>query len=515
MTAVAAAPAPVKGAEASLAARGIVKRFGDLVAVDHASFEVGAGIHALLGENGAGKSTLVKVVYGYLRPEEGEIVVDGHRVPIESPADARRLGIGLVFQQFTLIPALTVAENVALSLPELPRVLPHRSIARQIQETGRRYDLAVDPDRRVGTLSLPEQQRVEILRILLSGARFVILDEPTSALPAQEVDALFEVLRRLRDDGFPIVVITHKLAEVFAIADTVTVMRRGAVVRTCSTHEVDESELVKLMFGGQPPAVGRRATVAARTAGAPAALELRSVSSRGEGRPLSDVDLELRPGEIVGIAGVAGNGQRELCDTLIGLAKVTRGSRQVGGEDATRWSVRRIREAGIGFVPERAAGQELIWSMTLAENVALGSPRRFSRRGGLSLDWRAVRESWEHDLGELHLNLPEPDRRAGTLSGGNAQRFAVARELARRPAALVLLYPTRGLDVPTTAAVQKLLLDARDAGAAVLLVSQDLHELTTLSDRLIVMRDGRLVAEVDPDTTDAYEIGALMAGSSR
>jgi ABC-type uncharacterized transport system ATPase subunit len=497
----------------TLAARGIVKRFGPLVAVDHADIDIRPGIHALLGETGAGKSTLVKVLYGYLRPDEGLIEVGGRPVRVDSPADARRLGIGLVFQQFTLIPALTVTENVALHLPDLPRVLQPNRIAQLIDETGDRYDLDVDPGRRVGTLSLPEQQRVEILRVLLSGARVVVLDEPTSALPAQEIDALFHVLRRLRDDGYPVVLITHKLPEVFAVADTVTVMRRGAVVETCPIEAVDEDRLVRLMFGETPPAPRREDHVGAADRKAEPALELRGVTSAGQGRPLFGLDLSIRPGEIVGVAGVAGNGQRELCDTITGLARIKAGERLLGGVDATRWSVRRLRHAGVGYVPERAIDHELLWNLTLAENVALGSPDRFSRLHGFGLDWRGVRESWNSDFAALDLHLPEADQRAGTLSGGNAQRFAVARELVRRPRLLVLLHPTRGLDVPTAAAVQRLLLQARERGCGILLVSQDLGELTALSDRLLVMRDGHLVAEVDPHETDAYELGALMTGS--
>ncbi len=504
--------APADAGAPALEARGIVKRFGPLLAVDHADFALRPGVHALLGENGAGKSTLVKILYGYLRADAGEIRIDGERVELKSPAAARRLGVGLVFQHFTLIPALTVTENVALFLPDLPPVLHHDQIADRIRQTSQRYGLAVDPSPRVGTLSLPEQQRVEILRVLLAGARILIFDEPTSALPAQEVDALFDVFRRLRDDGYPVVFITHKLPEVLALADTVTVMRRGAVVDTVAIEEVTEDRLVRMMFGaapagidrGQPPTVPQSEPV----------LELRGVTSIGEGRPLSDLDLTIAAGEIVGVAGVAGNGQRELCDTIVGLSPLKRGKRVLLGHDAGRWSVRRIREAGVGFVPESALGQELIWNMTLEENVALGSPRRFARRGGFSLDWKAVRADLSGRFAALGLHLPDAKTRAGTLSGGNAQRFAVARELAREPRLLVALYPTKGLDVPTAAAVQQLLLKARDGGCGVLLVSQDLGELRELSDRLLVMREGRVVAQVDPRATDAYEIGRLMTGGS-
>lgn len=510
MSAVLAPKAKTRIEAAPLAARGIVKRFGPLLAVDHADFELRPGVHALLGENGAGKSTLVKILYGYLRADEGEIAIGGKRVDIGSPADARRLGIGLVFQQFTLIPALTVAENIALFLPGLSRVLRFDDIAARITEVSKRYGLFVDPARKVGTLSLPEQQRVEILRVLLSGARILIFDEPTSVLPAQEIDALFDVLRRLRDDGYPIVLITHKLPEVFAIADTVTVMRRGAVVDTLAIGEVSEESLVRLMFGETPPTVERSA---AAVRGTEPELRLTAVTSAGPGRPLVDLDLSLTPGEIVGVAGVSGNGQTELGDVIVGVTRVVRGTRFLFGEDATGWSVRRIRDAGVGFIPENAGGLELIWNMTLEENVALGSIGRFSRRGGLSIDWDAVRADLGSEFAELGLHLPDPKRRAGQLSGGNVQRFAVARELARNPKLLVALYPTRGLDVPTAAAVQQLLLAARDRGTAILLVSQDLTELRRLADRILVLRDARVVADLQPDEADAYRIGALMTGA--
>jgi simple sugar transport system ATP-binding protein len=491
-----------------LEARGIVKRFGTLVAVDHADLALRPGVHALLGENGAGKSTLVKILYGYEQADSGEIRLDARPVQVRSPADARRLGIGLVFQQFTLIPALTVAENVALFLPDLPRVLDQRKISGRIREMSERYDLAVDPARRVGTLSLPEQQRVEILRVLLAGARVLIFDEPTSTLPAQEVDALFDVFRRLRNDGYPILFITHKLPEVFALADTVTVMRRGAVVDTVAIADVNEEQLVQMMFGETPATVH---SGEAHTTGA-TVLSLAAATCVGEGRPLIDLNLSIAAGEIVGVAGVAGNGQRELADAIVGVSRIKRGQRLLLGADATRWSVRRIRDAGVAYVPERALAEELIWNMTLEENVALGSPRRYSRFGGLALDHRGLKKDFSGRLAALGLELPEASHRAGTLSGGNAQRFAVARELARDPKLLVALYPTRGLDVPTAAAVQELLLKARERGCGVLLVSQDLAELTTLSDRLLVMHDARIVADLNPRTADAYEIGGLMTG---
>jgi ABC-type uncharacterized transport system ATPase subunit len=505
----AVAPSAQRAEEPALEACGVVKRFGPLVAVDQVDLALRPGVHALLGENGAGKSTLVKILYGYQQADSGEIRLDGHPVEVRSPADARRLGIGLVFQQFTLIPALTVAENVALFLPDLPRVLDQRKIGARIREMAERYGLAVDPLRRAGTLSLPEQQRVEILRVLLAGARVLIFDEPTSTLPAQEIDALFDVFRRLRDDGYPILFITHKLPEVFALADTVTVMRRGAVVDTVAIADVNEERLVEMMFGETPATVHRGEVQAAGAA----VLSLAGATCVGEGRPLVDLDLSIAAGEIVGVAGVAGNGQRELADAIVGVSRVRRGRRLLLAEDASRWSVRRIRDAGVAYVPERALAEELIWNMTLEENVVLGSPRRYSRLGGLAIDRRRLATDFSGRLAALGLELPDASRRAGTLSGGNAQRFAVARELARDPKLLVALYPTRGLDVPTAAAVQELLLKARDRGCGVLLVSQDLAELTALSDRLLVMRDARIVADLDPRTADAYEIGRFMTGA--
>ena len=503
-----ATPPPVT-ATTELQARGIVKRFGSLVALDHVDFDLAPGVHALLGENGAGKSTLVKVLYGYAPADEGTIAIDGEPVSIRTPADARHLGVGLVFQQPTLIPAFTVAENIALFLPDLPRVLRPDAIERRITELSERYGLAVDASHRVGTLALAEQQRVEILRVLLAGARILIFDEPTSTLPAHEVDALFDVFRRLRADGYPIVFITHKLPEVFAVADHVTVMRRGAIVDTLAVADVTEEQLVELMFGEAAGAETRRSVHHRRPEDVPA-LRLVGLTSRA-GRGIHDIDLTIEAGEIVGVAGVSGNGQRELGDVIAGVSRLDSGRREILGEDTRRWSVRRIREAGVGYIPESAGSQELIWNMTLAENIALGSARRFQRGHGWSVDWDAVRAEIAGPFEALGLHLPNANSRVVALSGGNVQRFAVARELARQPRLLVALYPTRGLDVPTAAAVQRLLLGARERGCGVLLVSQELAELAALSDKIAVLRDGRVVATVAPDT-DRYEIGRLMTG---
>jgi simple sugar transport system ATP-binding protein len=494
----------------ALSARGIVKRFGDIVANDRVDFEVRYGeVHALLGENGAGKSTLVKVLYGFHAADAGEIFVDGVPVQIRSPAAARRLGIGMVFQHFTLIPALTVTENIALHLRDLPPFLPTAALSNWIREVSRRYGLAVDPMVLAGRLSVGEQQRVEVLRLLLAGARILILDEPTSVLPPHEIDSLFAVVRRLAAAGLAIVLITHKLREVLQCADRVTVMRHGVVTGTLPVSEATEEKLIALMFGRDlPPSVRRRSGASVH----PPVLELRGVcTSSARGRPLRGVTLALRPGEILGVAGVAGNGQQELADAILGVEPLAAGSKFLFGEDASRWTVSQLLERGVACIPENPA-TTLVTDMTVEENFALISPRRYARWRGFRMDWAAVRTDLAAAENSLGVAFPPPSAYVGTLSGGTIQRFAVARELARRPRVLVAVNPTKGLDVSTAAAVRDLLLEARSRGTGILLISLDLAEVIALSDRIVVLRDGRIVAEVSPENADPYTLGRLMTG---
>jgi simple sugar transport system ATP-binding protein len=496
----------------ALAARSVTKRFGHTLANDAVDLAVFPHqVHALLGENGAGKSTLVKILYGYIRADDGEVLFEGRPSEMRTPADARRLGIGMVFQHSTLIPAFTVAENVALFLPRLDPIVDLDAIESHINDVSTHYGLKVDPRRRAGHLSVGEQQRAEVVKLLVASARILIFDEPTSLLTAQEIDALFEVFAQLRRDGYPILFITHKLHEVLAVSDRITVMRKGRVVGTVATKEATEQEVVALMFG-ESKAKTSVPRPSEPSTGKPL-VELRSVATYPtDGVPLQNVDLIVRPGEIVGIAGVSGNGQRELGNVILGIQALQSGTRHLFGNDATNWSVRRIRDAGVGYIPENPMGTSLIAGMTVAENMALSAPTRFSLRGGLEMDWRAVERALIEAFKQLDLDPLPPSMRVNALSGGNGQRFAFVRELYREPMLLIAAYPTKGLDVPTVAGVQRLLMTARQRGAGVLLISHDLNELKALSDRLLVLRSGRVVGEVDPDTADPYNIGLLMTG---
>jgi len=498
-----------------LSLRGITKQFPGVIANDHVDLDVLPGqVHALVGENGAGKSTLAKILYGFYRADAGEVRVDGLPRQIRSPQDARRLGIGMVFQDFAQVPALTVAENIALFLPDLPPILSAARLARRIETTSRRYGLDVDVSAPIWRLSVGERQRVEILKLLLAEARLLVLDEPTRSLAPHEIDALFATFDSLRGDGYAVLFIAHKLREVLACADRITVLRGGRVAGSLTRAEATEGQLVSLMFGGAvSDATPRRATP---QISGPALLELTDADTAAEGQAtsLQAIALTVGRGEIVGVAGVAGNGQRELGDLILGLERCARGGKRLSGEDATRWSVEKVRASGVAFIPEDALGMAAVPTLTAVENMALGDTRSYARAGGLLMDWPAARGDLERALGRLRVALPSFDIPVGALSGGNVQRLVLAREIARRPRLIVAFYPTRGLDARSSAAAREVLAGVRDAGGGVLLISEDLDELFSLSDRLVVLFKGRIVADLTPSRTSREEIGHLMTGTA-
>jgi ABC-type uncharacterized transport system ATPase subunit len=499
-------------------ARGIVKRYGTILANDRVDFSLRGGeVHALLGENGAGKSTLSKILYGFTHPDSGEIAVDGKRAEMRSPRDARDRGIGMVFQNFTLIPALSVLENIALFLTDLPAVVRRQVVANRIRSLAERFGLSVDPSAPVRQLSVGDQQKVEILKLLLADARALILDEPTKVLAPHEVAALFKVFETLKAEGYAILFITHKLREVIACADRITVMRQGRVVGELAQGQADERVLVSMMFGDRP--VDARSDFAgmpepAVRSGGRQILELRGASARATGSEtaLKGIDLVIGEGEVVGVAGVSGNGQKELGDLILGLRPISEGRKLLGGEDATRWSIGRTRDSGVAFIPEDPLFMAAVPGMSVRENLVLGTGQRYSR--GAAVDWHGLEEDMSSSFRRLDFTVPELDLPIRGLSGGNLQRAVIAREMAHEPRLIVALYPTRGLDVRSAVSVRDLLRKVRSSGSGVLLISEDLEELFEMSDRLVVIYGGAIVGEFARGAWQAELVGHLMTGSA-
>src|SRR5262245_5329185 len=458
----------------------------------------------------------MKILYGFYRADAGEIRLEGVPVRIHSPREARRLRIGMVFQELVQVPALTIAENIALFLPDLPAILNRAALRRRITEVAQRYDLELDPDRPVGGLSVGERQRVEIVKLLLAHARILVFDEPTRSLAPHEIDSLFRVFETLCADGYAVVFIAHRLREVLGAADRITVMRRGRIAGTLRRAEASEAALVSLMFGafGAQPAPRPTTTPVGDE---PPRLELRQVSTRPTGHApgLAAIDLTIRAREIVGVAGVAGNGQRELGDVILGLEPCLGGAKYLDGQPATRWSVAKIRANGAVFIPEDALGMAAVAPLTVLDNMILGDISTYSRRGGWAVDREAARHDLERALDRLGVTVRALDTPIGALSGGNVQRVILARELARAPRLIVAFYPTRGLDVQSATAARALLLQARAAGAGILLISEDLDELFSLSDRLVVLFHGQIVGRGLPSAFTVEDVGYLMTGAKR
>jgi simple sugar transport system ATP-binding protein len=491
---------------------GVTKRFGSLVANDHVDLAVEPGeIHCLLGENGAGKSTLMNVLFGLLHADEGEIRVDGEAVRFSDPGDAVRRGIGMVHQHFMLVPVFTVADNVVLGFEPTHKfgLLDRRKARADIRKLSAEFGLAVEPDALVEDLPVGVQQRVEILKALQRDAQVLILDEPTAVLTPQEIEELFSIMRSLAASGRSILFITHKLKEVMAVADRITVMRLGRVVGTTTPQDSDEAALATMMVGREVELVVQKAPASpGRTTLHVAGLTV--VDERGV-TVVDRLDLDVRAGEIVARAGVQGNGQTEVVEVLTGLRQATSGTMELAGSDVSGSTPRQLIRAGVAHVPEDRQRDGLVLQMSVADNLVLDIADRapFARHG--SRDLAAVRANAAAKLVDFDIRAPSADVAAKTLSGGNQQKIVVARELSRSVKLLIASQPTRGLDVGSIEYVHRQIVAARDAGVAVLIVSSELDEVLALGDRIAVMFRGRVMGVVDPSIgRDA--IGLMMAG---
>ena len=494
--------------------RGISKRYGDIQANDGIDFDLRAGeIHVLLGENGAGKTTLMNVMFGHVLQDSGTMLVMGQPADIQSPHDALALGIGMVHQHFSLVPTFTVAENIVLgSRPTTDLRLKPAAIRREIAELADTYGMPLDPSSPVRDLPVDLQQRVEILKVLYRGAKILILDEPTSLLGPRQIENLLGILEDLRSSGHSIVLVTHKLAEVTQVADRVTVIRAGKKVAEVERGDFDERTLTRAMTGQDITAVKVSHTSLGDEA--ETLLQVNDLVTTGVGgNSLDGLSLSVRAGEILGVAGVEGNGQRDVVSAITGLSPLESGTVLIDGADVTGSEPAKLRDSGLAVIPEDRHGWGLILDMSLAENLAINEipAGKFSRRG--LLDWKKIKNQAVGLLEEYDVRPADSGLLAGTLSGGNQQKVVLAREFSREPKVLVADNPTWGLDVGAVDYVHRRLLQVKEAGAAVLLLSLDLDELLKLSDRVVVMFRGRVVLERNVDELSIDDLAMAMAGS--
>ncbi|MDQ3784230.1 MAG: ABC transporter ATP-binding protein [Actinomycetota bacterium] len=501
------APEPIEGA---VELRGIVKRFPGIVANDDIDLTVARGeVHALLGENGAGKTTLMSILSGAYRPDAGSLWIRGQSMSFRSPKQAIEAGIGMVHQHFRLVQPLSVAENVLLGAPSSFR-LADKATEGRVAELAGAYGIQVNPSAKVWQLSVGEQQRVEILKALFREASVLILDEPTAVLTPQEATHLFSIMRKIASEGRAVIFISHKLDEVMAVADRVTVLRAGRKVATLAVGDSDKSELARLMVGRE---VMFRVARSEHPAGAPRLNVTGLVATGDLGLPaLRDVTLEVRAGEILGVAGVAGNGQRELTEVIAGLRTAGSGTVTIGGRDLSAATPAERIAAGLGYVPEDRLGTGLVPSLGCIDNVMLKRMDRFAK--GVFINKQAAETATSELVDRFEVQTSSLQAPMSLMSGGNIQKLLLARELSAKPEVLVVAQPTAGLDVGATEAIRQLLLEQRDAGVAVLLVSEDLDELLSLCDRIAVMYEGKVMGVVDAGEADRERIGLMMAGTS-
>jgi simple sugar transport system ATP-binding protein len=488
--------------------QGITKQFGELIANDHVNFYLRKGeVHALLGENGAGKTTLMRILYGFYHQDSGQIRINGKKVTIHSPKDAIAQGIGMVTQHFALVPPLTVAENVVLGYTD-SFVLDRVAIETKVGEASEKFGMNIDPQAIIRHLSVGQRQQVEILKALYRDARVLILDEPTAVLVPQEVDALFETLNHLRDGGLSVIFISHKLDEVTTITNRVTVLRDGKTIGTVDTPTITKNDLAKMMVGRENFGVTRQQDERQCEKCILQLIDLSANDDKGLSA-LKNINLEINEGEIIGIAGVSGNGQKELAETLCGVRHVTKGQILIEGQDLTGKEPSRFTAAGMGRIPaDRHEG--MVGELTVAQNLALEYLNEYSKGG--RLDRKAI-QTTATALIEQYQIKAQPNDKTRTLSGGNMQKVLLARVLSRQPKVVIIPQPTRGLDVGATDYVRQQILEQRNRGAAVLLISEDLDEVLALSDRIAVIYEGEIVGILPAQEASAERLGLLMSGA--